>query len=460
MRDAVRKFVAVVSLVALTCLLALIVFPVGRPTIASSTDFFGLAILILLAFLLSGLSATIVTSAGGRAFSSVAAIPYLALLPLFGPLITAISTVVGEGTASVLIRRLPKGKVLFNAAQLIIAVSLAGLAYTALGREISTRTFTLEPRTLLAFAVTATVFFGVNLSLVTAVVALNSSERFRRTWQLVTVGIWPGDLAAGTLALLLAFLYARYQLVGVLALLLPLLFLHHSNAVNVRLHQLNRDLLRLMIKTIEAKDPYTSGHSIRVAHLSRRIAEELRLPRRLIDAIDTAALLHDFGKIDVAYGDIILHPGPLTAEQRSAIQSHSARGAELLASISTLDTTITDAVRHHHEHFDGSGYPDGLAGEAIPIGARIVMVADTVDAMLSVRPYRPALSVAVVQEELRRYSSKQFDPTLVEVLLRSGILRDFASREVEQGPSEHVPPDRVASAHLSPSRVESRMGAR
>lgn len=426
MPRSVRIFVAAVVGAALGCLLVLaVVLPPGsNPT--SLRDWLAFGTFVLLAVLLQSLSAAIFTSSGVRASSSVAAIPYLAMVPLFGPLTAAMGSAVAEGAVSLFIRRLPKIKAAFNVAQLVIGLSLAGLAYSLLGGPVTSGAITLTTRTVLAFAAAASVFFGVNSILVTAVVALDSSEPFRRTWNLVTAGLWPGDLAGGTLALVLTLLYAKLHLFGVLALLLPLSFVHHTNQINVRLHQLNRDLLRLIVKTIEAKDPYTSGHSVRVARLSRRIAEEMRLPPRMVETVETAALLHDFGKIDIAYGEIISQPGPLTTHQRSLIRSHPVRGAELLGSISSLDRQITEAVRHHHEHFDGTGYPDGLVAETIPLAARIIMVADTVDAMLSVRAYRPALPLRAVEDELRRLKGKQFDPGVADALLSSGVLEAYS----------------------------------
>lgn len=412
--------------------------------LAGPLDFSALVVLILLAMLLEGLSTPIVTASGERVVSSVSSIPHLALVPLFGPVVASIGNAAAYAGAGLFIRRVPITKVIFNVSQLALATSAAGLAYVLLGGPVSTSSIGFEVRTVLAFTASAGTYFLVNSVLVTAVVALDSSDSFRRTWPFVTTGALPGDLAAAFLALVLAILYAKLNLLGVLALLLPLLFLHHANQVNIKLHQLNRDLLRLIVKTIEAKDPYTSGHSLRVAQLSRRVSEEMKLSRKTIETIETAALLHDFGKIDMAYGHIISHAGPLTARQRDVIRSHPSRGAELLASISTLDKQILEAVRHHHEHFDGSGYPDGVAGEQIPLAARIIMVADTIDAMLSARPYRPALSPSVVEEELRGYSGRQFDPAVVNAVIRSGVLRTLAPETITapiaetevRGPSE------------------------
>lgn len=438
MRRPVHHLVAAVILAAAVAMAATTLLPVSQGLPFRFPHSLTFVVLVLLAALLEGLSAPIITSSGSRAFSSVAPIAYLAMLPLFGALAAAVGTGLSTALASVM-RRLPPTKAAFNVAQLVVAISISGAVYALLGGPIAPSTITVQLQTVFSFGAAAAAYFAVNSTLVTGVVALDSGEPFRKTWQLVTAGVGPGQIAAAALAFALIVIYAKLQLVGVLVLLLPLLFLHHTNRLNVELHQLNRDLLHLIVKTIEAKDPYTSGHSVRVSAICRRVAEEMRLPRKMVDAIETAALLHDFGKIDVAYGNIISHPGSLTLEQRDIIRSHPARGAELLASISTLDRNVIAGVRHHHEHFDGSGYPTGLSGEEIPLAARIIMVADTVDAMLSARPYRPALSVSVVEDELIKLKGRQFDPSVVEHLIKSGVLAQMASRMTDQAWEKHGP---------------------
>src|SRR5438046_3760127 len=134
-----------------------------------------------------------------------------------------------------------------------------------------------------------------------------------------------------------------------------------------------------MVKQIEAMEPYTSGHSRRVQQYARIIAREAGLHARHIDQIATAALLHDVGKYHEKYWPLLRKESKLTPEEKELLQSHPVRSAELVATISSFKGFVENSVRHHHENFDGSGYPDGLAGENIPIGARVIMVADTMD---------------------------------------------------------------------------------
>ena len=149
--------------------------------------------------------------------------------------------------------------------------------------------------------------------------------------------------------------------------------------------------------------------------------------------VETAALLHDIGKIDEIYLEILQKEGPLNMLERRVIQSHVTTGVELLESLSSYPEAVLGAVRHHHERVDGGGYPNGLVGNEIPIGARIIKVADAVDAMLSDRPYRKALQVAVVREELLEFCGTQFDPGVVHAILKSSVLTDHANEIVEAG---------------------------
>ncbi len=168
---------------------------------------------------------------------------------------------------------------------------------------------------------------------------------------------------------------------------------------------------------LEAKDAYTSGHSQRVAEISVVIAKELGMSQESIDKIRLAGLVHDIGKIGIK--ESVLHkPGKLTNEEYQLIQSHCEAGERILTPI-VEDEEILRMVRHHHERYDGGGYPDGLSGEQIPLGARIIAVADTYDAMTSKRPYREAMSIEATYAEIERSKGTQFDPIVADAFLRA-----------------------------------------
>lgn len=215
-------------------------------------------------------------------------------------------------------------------------------------------------------------------------------------------------------------------------MVLPLLLIRYSYLSKVQLQQANRDLLKVLIKVIETRDPYTSGHSLRVSNLARLIAEDLGLPRRHVEQVETAGLLHDIGKIDAIFASIIQKPSDLTEDELRVIKTHAVKGAEFLKSMTSLNDAVIEGVRHHHERYDGKGYPDRLRGDAIPLYSRIIMICDAIDAMLSDRPYRSALPVEAVERELLRCAGTQFDPEITRVIVRHGTLsraRELVRRE-------------------------------
>lgn len=193
---------------------------------------------------------------------------------------------------------------------------------------------------------------------------------------------------------------------------------------------------------------------MRVSHLARRIAEEMGLSRRKTDAIETAALLHDIGKIDAVYSEILEKPGSLTSEERAVIESHVLKGVELLESLSSFGDDVIAAVRHHHERMDGKGYPDGLEGEDIPLGGRIIKVCDAIDAMLSDRPYRKALDLSAVEEQLTIYSGSQFDQLIVEKITTTDLLTEYA-REFRVEKAVHSEAEGGAPRTIGSRRISS-----
>jgi putative nucleotidyltransferase with HDIG domain len=181
------------------------------------------------------------------------------------------------------------------------------------------------------------------------------------------------------------------------------------------LKKLNLDTVTSLAEAVDKKDPYTGSHSRSVSELSERLALALGLDRAATQRVCIAARLHDIGKIGVP--DAVLRkPGPLDAAEFALIRKHPEDGASILAPLAFL-AHVLPAIRHHHERFDGGGYPDGLAGSAIPLEARILQVADSYHAMASHRPYRSAQPVEFVRQELTRHAGTQFDPDVVQALL-------------------------------------------
>lgn len=368
--------------------------------------------------------------------SSVAFIPFFAAFLLFDTgwvaAIAASSVLFSEAV----IKRKSAVRVLFNIGQVTVSICLASAVYHLFGGIPSLSNFSLHP---LAVGAGVAVYFGINSAAVSIAVALDRGEVVWKAWARIGGASIIYDLFSSLLAPLLAYLYVNWQIAGLLLLILPLYFVRHLYQITLQLEQVNKDLLELMVKAIEARDPYTSGHSQRVSEIAGAIARQLGFGAKQVEQIATAALLHDVGKIREEYAPLLRKEGKLDATEKALMQTHSIRSAELVGTISAFRGTIMDSVRHHHENFDGTGYPNGLARDAIPIGARIIMIADTVDAMTTDRPYRLALTYEKVQQELHKFAGSQFDPHLVEVFFESASIRAIIQKRGSQGAHTTAP---------------------
>jgi putative nucleotidyltransferase with HDIG domain len=393
----------------------------------------GLAALIILG-LLSEASALSLRLGDTTGNSSITFLPLVACAIVFGPAAACLFIGVTGVVVELLIRRKTKLKAIFNVGQYLLAAAAAGIVFGLLG---GTAQVLLDPGSdfslqILPFAAFGIVFLLSNQLLVAGAVALHQGVPIR-TVVIRMIGTSSGtaimyDIAVTPLAVAVAFLYMELGIPGLLVLVLPLLFIRHSYLINYRLLTANRNLLRALVKAIETRDPYTSGHSLRVAELARDIGKAMGLPKQRIEEVGTAALLHDIGKIDQPFTSILSKSGTLSAAERDVIENHVTRGVEILASVSSFSPAVLDSVLHHHERVDGTGYPDGLMGGAIPLGARIIGVCDAVDAMLSTRAYRPALSLPQVIGQLRQGEGTQFDSEVVSAVLDSGLLHSHRRR--------------------------------
>jgi putative nucleotidyltransferase with HDIG domain len=209
-------------------------------------------------------------------------------------------------------------------------------------------------------------------------------------------------------------------------------------------HELFINSIRALAAAIDAKDPYTRGHSERVARYSSLVAKEMGLPIEDVRRVRLSALLHDVGKIGID-DRIIRKPTALTEEEFEIMKTHPAKGAAIMEAIPQLHDVIP-GMKHHHERWEGGGYPDGLSGEEIPLQARIVSVADTFDAMTTTRPYQRAMDLRFVFQRLRDLAGNRFDPVVVDALIQSYEKGELVPIAREEAPAEAPVPLRRVEA--------------
>lgn len=381
---------------------------------------------------------------GVSAIGSTSFVVHMSAGVLFGGFWGGI--VAASGTAlEQIVRGKEPTKLVFNVCQRASSVMGAAFVYQALGGSLPPAYLQVSgvvnsaivQRDFFLFFAFAGTYFLINSVSVSGVISIANERAFRDVWALNFRGSIGYDLGASAIALFLAWLYTWIEVtwglgpVGLVVVMLPIIAVRHVYGLYHQLQDSGKELLQVMVKAIEARDPYTSGHSLRVSQLSRVIALEMGLQIRDVEAVHTAALLHDVGKIHEEFAPLLRKEDRLTPDETALMQTHSLRSAELVGIISKFRGFIQESVRHHHERWDGKGYPHGIAAHEIPLAARIILVADTIDAMTTDRPYRKRLPLEVVIAELQKCKGTQFDPEVVELVVSSVAVRRLITVGVE-----------------------------
>jgi len=396
---------------------------VAHPPAVLDAPWFGLGVALLLMVLADLAPARM---PGGGFVTPGASLDFAALLVLGGPW-TALLNVASTLIAQRILRRKPWQRVGFNAALYVLMIAAADFVLHALGG----RTGRLElPGDAIALAGGALAYFLVNGLGLSAILALNGEGSLGRVFHVnhaATALLHLGQIALGGLA---AFAFLRGGAGALLFFFLPLLVAGLSFR---RYFEMKQDLLefvRALSEVLEEVDPYTRQHSVRVAEYSKILARALGMSERAVLELEYGALLHDLGKVGRQYQYILTKPGRLSLEEQATMRAHPAEGAEIVAKVRALKGA-SHIVKNHHERPDGLGYPAGLRGDDIPLGSRIVMVADAYDAMTSDRPYRRAMEPARAVAELARHAGTQFDAAVVaalEKLVAAGTFPALAPR--------------------------------
>lgn len=295
------------------------------------------------------------------------------------------------------------GSVIFNIAVPVLVISLYRKLIIPLFQQIKARPMVEASPSLFVLPAIAELFFiyrsGVTIYLAAAAPDLSQDS-----------------ISANVILTAFAYILISFIFLSTITLLKNIV-----NEQNIKIESeknvtLTTDMIKALVKTIDAKDPYTNGHSVRVAEYSKMIAEQEYSDTQKIQNIHNIALLHDIGKIAIP-DDIINKPGKLTDEEYNLIKAHTITGAQILSEITSYPDLINGA-KYHHERYDGRGYPCGLKGEEIPEIAAIIGVADAYDAMTSNRSYRKMLPQEVVRNEISKGLGTQFHPEWGKIMLQ------------------------------------------
>lgn len=410
-------------------ILAVMAVGLSLPMLSSTAqpEWLGLALFMTLAILAEGLAIDIYAH---NTSISTATAPMIAGTLLFGP-VGAVGMGLAVAVTSWVKHRSSLSKFIFNAAN----HTLACLLSLGMFRLVRLLAGGLENQGVqIASAILAGgVMYLSSTALLALVIDISTGEPFRHVWAERFHWLWPYYLALGALASVLASAFVFGGWVSVLVALVPLLLLRYSQvqyinhtkdmvaelrATNFNLLQhteqisaLNEELLLTLSQASDVRDPDVVGHSANVARYAVLIAQQLGLPAERIELVRKAGLLHDIGKLGIPEA-ILFKPAQLTEAEYHIVQHHSELGAEIVGNAASLKV-LAPLIRHHHERFDGRGYPAQISGHAIPLESRILSVADTVEAMASDRPYRPGVRPEAILQELMAHAGSQFDPEVV-----------------------------------------------
>ncbi len=378
----------------------------------------------------------------------------IAAYVLYGPGLALWVNLASAAVSAFTPRRKPLEKVLFNTGNLTLSAYLAGLTYAALAGILPPQDIV---GVILAVTTSAAVYFAVNSALTAQVIALTTGSSVVGIWRENYAWMVVNYLATAVNGASLAIGYQTVGLLGVLTFMLPLAIAWYSfklymaksqevrarndelNAANVELKLTNNRLgeshlsiVSALVGALEAKDRHTHGHSAATMFHAVAVARRLGLSEREIAEVQLGALFHDIGKIGIPES-LLRKPDKLTPSEWTEIKRHPVIGANLLANVPALKN-LQPIVLAHHERYDGTGYPNGLRGDQIPISAQVISVADAYQAMTSNRPYRPAMTRKQAVDELRLAAGTQFNPLVVETFFAT--LDERRSRGATEDPAD------------------------
>jgi len=383
---------------------ALLYFIRGLPGNPWGNIFFFVFLIIVTDF------AQVTLPSGGSSISTSSAIDFAGIV-LFGPAVIVVAEAIAIFVTEGILERKPLKKLAFNIPLLVITVGTAGYVYRLFGSMGTPDSpFFLVP--LLAAGV---VYYLVNTWSVSLIIAFDDRKNPFYVWKQNYMWYFFHIFAFLPIAAVIALLYSNIGEWTIALFIIPLFLARYSFQLYLDMKETNIETVAALTSAIDASDAFTHGHSSRVSKYALRIAEHMGWSSKNMETLQYAALLHDVGKIAVS-NDVLHKIGPLTDDDWHSLRSHPDIGADIVKRLKFLKDA-SGIIRCHHERPDGMGYPRGLREDEIPMGAHILNVVDAFDAMTSDRPYRKALPVEKVIEELETHRGTQFQKDIADLVL-------------------------------------------
>ena len=398
-----------------TAAVLLMIYLVFNFTINDIPSFVVLSILAIIA------ESFLIQLPGIGAVSVSFALSFAAII-IGGPLMAALVTAIGltfrrpyvEGRGYIHLLNTPVYKTIYNASQSIICAGTSGIIYLFILNLLSNYGVVADT---VALTLTVIIYVTLNSTFLTLLIKFLNGGKIANIWQGNFKGTFINSAAIAFLGVIVAFAHSVNGIVTVILFFIPLMLARYSFKLYVDMRKNYMDTVKALINAVEAKDPYTSGHASRVGKYAVSIGEEIGLSMFDLDKIKNAALLHDIGKIGV--DDRILNKNKsLSSLEYEVIKNHPSMGFDIIKDIEFLKGSI-EIVKHHHERWDGKGYPDGLRGDEISKMVSILTIADSFDAMTTDRPYRKAYPFEKAISEIKENAGTQFNPDLVNPAIKA-----------------------------------------
>ncbi len=375
----------------------------------SHISWLGLLLFGLLAFTAENLSATI-PKAGSVSINTAL---YFSSLIIFGPSTAILVALISFFNIREFVKKISYYKHIFNLGQYLLSIGTACAVFEILYDRTATNFF--NPINISYIFLAAYIGYFINSILTAGAISINEKKNFLNIWIYNYAWLIPFIFFLSVMAIFIAFLYRLYGPLTIIFTSLPLIIAQYTYMLRVNERKALLNSIMQIVKIIEAKDPYTAGHSVRVAEYAEKIARKLRLNEYDVEMIKNLANLHDIGKVQIDLS-VLNKPGKFNEADWVEMKKHPEVGYEIVKEIVFLKN-YADAVLYHHERVDGTGYPRGVKGDKLPIFARILTVADAYDAMTSDRPYRKALTRKEAIKELKDCAGKSFDKKVSNAMI-------------------------------------------